>query len=51
MLSEKALQKRLKELIEHRDWVDKQIEAVRVLLAPPPQGVRLNLSDSPVRAD
>ena len=50
MLSEKALQKRLKELIEHRDWVDKQIEAVRVLLAPPPQGVRLNLSDSPVRA-
>ena len=42
MWSEEELRKELKELIEYKTWIDSRIDAVKILLEPPPQGFNLN---------
>ena len=42
MWSEEELRKELKELIEYKAWIDSRIDAVRILLEPPPQGISHN---------
>ncbi len=49
MWSEEELHKELKELIEYKAWVDNRIDAVKTLLEPPPQGIKLSIADSTTR--
>ena len=49
MWAEKELQGELQELLQYREWINKRIGAIEVLLEPPPLGINVNVTIAAAR--